>query len=170
MFAGFKSRWMIPCSCAASSASAICFAIGSASSSGIGAARDALRQIVALDEFHHEGGHAPAFFEAVDRRDVRVIQRREGLRFTLEAREPIRVVRERLGQDLDRDVAIQLRVARPEDLPHAPFADAGDNFVDTETGTGSKRPKVARLYGRNGRAGRILAACRRSVFNQLRRR
>src|SRR5215471_2269023 len=36
MFAGFRSRWMMPCSCAASSASAICFAIGSASSSGIG--------------------------------------------------------------------------------------------------------------------------------------
>ena len=36
MLAGLRSRWMIPCSCAASSASAICLAIGSASSSGIG--------------------------------------------------------------------------------------------------------------------------------------
>ena len=36
MLAGFRSRWMIPCSCAASSASAICFAIGKASSSGMG--------------------------------------------------------------------------------------------------------------------------------------
>ena len=36
MFAGFRSRWMIPCSCAASNASAICFAMGSASSIGIG--------------------------------------------------------------------------------------------------------------------------------------
>jgi len=36
MFAGFRSRWMNPCSCAASSASAICFAIGSASSIIIG--------------------------------------------------------------------------------------------------------------------------------------
>ena len=35
IFAGFRSRWMIPCSCAYSSASVICFAIGSASSSGI---------------------------------------------------------------------------------------------------------------------------------------
>jgi hypothetical protein len=35
MFAGLRSRWMIPCSCAASSASAICLAIGSASSTGI---------------------------------------------------------------------------------------------------------------------------------------
>ena len=66
MFAGFRSRWMIPCSCAASSASAICFAIGSASSSGIASARNALRQVVALDEFHHEGAHTAGFFEAVD--------------------------------------------------------------------------------------------------------
>jgi hypothetical protein len=36
MFAGFRSRWMIPCSWAASRASAICFAIGNASSSGMG--------------------------------------------------------------------------------------------------------------------------------------
>ena len=87
---------------------------------------------------YHKGGHAPALFEAVDGGDVWVVQRGEGLGFTLEAREPISVVRERLGQDLDRDVAIQLRVAGPEDLPHAAFADAGDHFVDTETGTGGK--------------------------------
>ena len=36
MFAGFRSRWMMPCACAASSASAICRAMGSASSIGIG--------------------------------------------------------------------------------------------------------------------------------------
>src|SRR5262245_25728331 len=34
MLAGFRSRWMIPRSCAASSASAICFAIGNASTKG----------------------------------------------------------------------------------------------------------------------------------------
>jgi hypothetical protein len=34
ILAGFRSRWIIPRSCAASSASAICRAIGSASSSG----------------------------------------------------------------------------------------------------------------------------------------
>ena len=111
-----------------------------------------------LDEFHHEGGHSPALFEPVDAGDVRVIQRREGLGFTLEAGEPISVVRERLGQDLDRDVAIQLRVAGPEDLPHAAFADAGDNFVDTQTGTGSKGQGWRDYMGRNGRAGRIVPA------------
>ena len=56
MLAGFRSRWMIPCSCAASSASAICFAMGSASSTGIGALRDAIRERRPFDQLHHERG------------------------------------------------------------------------------------------------------------------
>ena len=36
MLAGFRSRWITPASCATSNASAICLAIGSASSTGIG--------------------------------------------------------------------------------------------------------------------------------------
>ena len=58
---------MMPCSCAASSASAICFAIGSASSSRDRAPCDAVREsVVALDEFHHERRDAVGFFQAVD--------------------------------------------------------------------------------------------------------
>ena len=102
------------------------------------AARDPLRQIVALDQFHHEGGHAPAFFEAVDGGDVRMIQRGQRLRFARESRQAIRIVRERLGQDLDRDVAIQLRIARAIDLAHAPFADLRGDFVDAEAGAGGE--------------------------------
>ena len=51
------------------------------------AACDALRQVVALDEFHHERGDAPAFFEAVDAGNVRMIQRGEDFGFTLKTRE-----------------------------------------------------------------------------------
>ena len=54
MFAGFRSRWTIPFSCAASSASAICRAIASASSSGIGPLRDPLGERRALDQLQHE--------------------------------------------------------------------------------------------------------------------
>jgi len=36
-----------------------------------------------------------------------MVQRGEGLRFTLEARQAVRRVGENLGQDLDGDVAIQ---------------------------------------------------------------
>ena len=90
MFAGFRSRWMMPCSCAASRASAICFAMGSASSSRHGAARQPLRQILALDEFHHEGRDAVGVLQPVDGRDVRMIQRGEDLRFALEPRHSFR--------------------------------------------------------------------------------
>ena len=101
-------------------------------------ARDALRQIVALDQFHHEGRDAPALFEAVDAGDVGMVQRREHFRFALETREPIVVSGERWRQDLDRDLAFQPGVGRPIDLAHAPFADLGGDFVDAEAGAGSE--------------------------------
>ena len=102
------------------------------------AARDPLRQILALDQFHDERAHAAGFLEAVDVRDVRMVQRRERLRFAREPREPIGIVRERVGQDLERDVAIQLRVAGAIHLAHAAFADLGGDFVDAEAGAGSE--------------------------------
>ena len=52
-------------------------------------------------------------------RDVWMIQRDTRVRLTLEAGDAFTVVCERLGQHLQRDVASQLRVARPIDLPHA---------------------------------------------------
>ena len=70
MFAGFRSRWTMPCSCAASSASAICRAMGSASSSGIGPARDALGERLALDQLQHERATSVRVLEPVDRGDV----------------------------------------------------------------------------------------------------
>ena len=54
MFAGLRSRWTMPFSCAASSASAIWRAIASASASGSGAARDPVGQRLALDELQHQ--------------------------------------------------------------------------------------------------------------------
>ena len=65
-FAGFKSRWMTPLSCAVSSPSAIATNKGRASSMGR-PARDA------LGELHDEESLAVRFFEPVKRRDVRVI-------------------------------------------------------------------------------------------------
>ena len=53
------------------------------------AARNALRQIVALDEFHHERRDARALFESVDGGDVRMIQRGEDFGFALKTCEPI---------------------------------------------------------------------------------
>ena len=46
--------------------------------------------------------------------------------FTLKTGEPIRILRERFGQDLDRDDAFQARVAREIDLAHTARAQRGD--------------------------------------------
>ena len=133
MFAGFKSRWMMPCSCAASSASAICRAIGSASSIGIAPRAIRCDKILAFDEFHHEARAVPAdLFESVDRGDVRMIQRRERLRFALETRQAIGIVGERVRQNLDRDLASQLRVARAIHLAHAAGTEYRDDLIRAE--------------------------------------
>ena len=71
-------------------------------------------------------------------RDVRMVQRRERLGFAREPGEPIGIVRERVGQDFERDVAIELRVASPIDLSHPAFADRRSDFVDAEAGAGSE--------------------------------
>ena len=104
-------------------------------------------EALALHQLHYERGDATAFFEAIDRGDVRMIQRGQGLRFTLEARQAVCSVRERLGQDLDRDVAIQLCIARAKDMAHTPFADLGGDFIDAEARAGGEC-QTSGLYGR----------------------
>jgi hypothetical protein len=100
------------------------------------AARDALRQVLAFDEFHDQRTDAIRFFQSVDMRDVRMIERCERLGFACESGESVGVIGERIREDLQRDVAIEFRVTRPIHLPHPAFADLGGDFVDAETGTG----------------------------------
>src|SRR2546427_6399415 len=81
MFAGFRSRWMIPCSCAASSASAISRAI--ASDSRIPSAQP-VGERLSVHQLHDQRVDAGLVFDAVNRRDVGVIDRCQKPRFTLE--------------------------------------------------------------------------------------
>ena len=140
IFAGLRSRWMIPCSCAASSASAICRAIGRASSSGSrspGLIRVGQRR--SLDQLQHERRHAVGFFKAVNRRDVRMIQRGEDLSLALEARQPIGIEREdRRGEPSVRRRDSSCRVARAIDLAHPARPEHGEDFVRPELSAGGK--------------------------------
>ena len=97
MLAGLRSRWMIPWSCAASSASAICLAMGSVSSTGIWpcATRSAS---VSLNKLHDEGSDPISGLEPIDSGDVRVIERRENLGFTPEASEAFSIDHEGVGK------------------------------------------------------------------------
>ena len=71
-----------------------------------------MREVLALDELHDQrGGRVARVLDAVDLRDVRMIERGERLRFALEAHQAIGVAGERGRQDLERDLAIELRVA-----------------------------------------------------------
>jgi hypothetical protein len=62
-----------------------------------------------------------------------MVERREHLRLTLEPREAFRVGRENFGEDFQRDVAIELRVARAIDLAHPTAPKRGEELEDTET-------------------------------------
>ena len=57
------------------------------------------------------------------------------LRLALEAREALRVRGEGRGQDLDRDLALELRVGGAVDLAHAALAELGGDLVGAEAGS-----------------------------------
>ena len=82
-------------------------------------------------------------------------------------------MRERFGQDLDRDVAVQLGVARAKDLPHAPFADRRDDFVNAQTGAEGEGQRWDYMAGATARTGLLLenaADFRFCKFSEVTRR
>jgi hypothetical protein len=90
------------------------------------------------------------FVETVDRADVRMVERSEDLRFTAEAGKALRVVREGVRKDLQRDIPTELGVLRAIDLTHAAAAKQRHDFVSAEANAGAKRHLgcgVAGLYG-----------------------
>ena len=85
-------------------------------------------QRLAFQKLHDGVGDAVLVAEVVDRQDVRMGERRDRLRLALEPgqRSPGSAATD-CGQDLDRDVPIQLLVARPVHLPIPP-APRGDRI------------------------------------------
>ena len=62
--------------------------------------------------------------------DVGVVERRQKLRFPLEAEHTVRIGGKRGGQHFDGDFAVKLRIHRAVDGAHAAFAElAGDLVV-----------------------------------------
>ena len=67
-------------------------------------------------QFENECLCACCFLNAVDVADIRVVQGSKDLRLSLEPREPIRIAGKRLGQDLERDLPVQLGIGGLIDL------------------------------------------------------
>ena len=58
-----------------------------------------------------------------------MIQRREHFRFALKPADAIRIARELVRQDFDRNLALQFRIASAIHLAHAAFAEQCDNLM-----------------------------------------
>ena len=84
---------------------------------------DDLRQRRALDQLHHEIVGP----DVVERADVGMVQRRHG------ARLPLEPCAEAVAANLDRDRALQTRIARRVHVPHTACANRVQDFVGTET-------------------------------------
>lgn len=126
-------------------------------------AREPLRQILAVDELHHERDRCPGVlvastfypcmelrraivglaetvrrkvFDGVHLGDMRMIQRGQRARLALEARQSLRIPDEPIRQHLDRHVAMQLCIARTINVAHSARADQGDDLVAADTRPG----------------------------------
>ena len=74
--------------------------------------REAIGQRRSVDELEDQRSRFPDVFDAVDRADVRMIERSEHLRFAPESRHPILSAGGEVTYNFDRDIALQPGVAR----------------------------------------------------------
>ncbi len=109
------------------------------------AADELLRERLPFHELEHERPHASGLLDAVDRRDVSMVERREDLRFALETRHALGVCGESFRQDLDCHVAPQPRVPGAVHLPHSAGADRRHDFIGPEPGTRSESHRCAEI-------------------------
>ena len=103
-------------------------------------------QRLAFQVLHHEERRAVVLADVVERADVRMIELRDRARFAVEPLAELRVGGEALGQDLDRDGAIEARVARLVDLAHAARADRRRDFVRAEASAGGQRHRAVCVF------------------------
>ena len=65
-----------------------------------------------------------------------MIEGSQDLRFAFKPRQPLRIGREQVGQDFQRDLAAQLHVPGAVDLTHAARAEGAGDFVRAEASAG----------------------------------
>ena len=110
---------------------------------------NAVSKRVSVHELQREGMDPVALLEAVDARDVRVIEGREHPGFALETRDSLGVCGEHLGQDLQRHTALQPGILRQLDLAHAAGPDHVHDLVraDSSAWADTHFLEVGALYG-----------------------
>ena len=131
---------------------------------------DAVGEGGAFDELEDQRTGVVALLEAIeaiDGGDIGVVETRQDLRFPLEPGQAIRIVREFVRQDLERDLTVELRVGGLPDLAHPALADESGHLVVAEAGLRSHRHRSVGSIPRAQEAvhnpNRVRATPRRSV-------
>jgi len=109
-----------------------------------GAVLQPLGQGRSFHELHDDEAGALVFLEAVDGGEVGVAQGGQGPGFTAQPVQPLPVVGQLPGEDLDGHRTVEFRVVSPVDLAHA---ERSDDLVGSEPGArlhGVVRPGVTR--------------------------
>jgi len=103
------------------------------------AARELAAEGLALQQLLDDIRSAVVLPDVIDGRDVGMVQDAGGFRLLLEAAEPVRVLRKRRRQHLDRDLSSEPWILRPVDLTHPSGADLAEDLVRTEPLAGRER-------------------------------
>ena len=111
--------------------------------------RDPVGEGRPFDQLQHQRPRPLGFLDAVDLGDVGVVEAGEDLRLPREPGEAVRISREGVGQDLQRDLAVELGLGGLPDLPHAAFAQERGHVVVAERGAGLRVPSVCQRTGRS---------------------
>ena len=102
------------------------------------AAREPLLDRFAVNQLEDEHGHPLAgrvvLFDAVDCRNVRMVQRGEQTGLALEARQPIRIGQEQGRKYFAGDVSLQPKIAGAVDLTHPARPERSGDLVATDPG------------------------------------
>ena len=132
IFSGLISRCTIPAECAAASAAATWPERSRSLLRGSGPRRSEFAQRFAFDQFGDDVGQAVLFADIVDVKNVGVIEGAGGAGLLLKARAAAGVGGHLRRQNLQRDRAVEARIAGAIHLAHAADAKQGLNLVRTE--------------------------------------
>ena len=85
-----------------------------------------------FDQFQHQRPRVTALFEAVDLRDVGVVQGGENFGFPLEAGEAFFILGKGVGEDFQGHVPVERRIGGSVDDAHAAFPQTARDLEDPE--------------------------------------
>ena len=110
----------------------------------------------AFHQLQDESRDALLLGDAVDPGDVRMIEGREDVRLALEAGTPVGVARDRVRQDLERHLPLQLQVAGAIDLAHSARPERCQNLIWAKRGAGVERHRRGAIIGAPARSAQFV--------------